>query len=255
MSPSDDKQNRLSTLSQDVIAVTKKPGATGTVPAVKPQGRSIPAAQDVFNVSSVPPVTQSVPATARPPVSDTMSMEMPRPTPAVVWVAVLLALVSVAVALYAAHIATGKSAPVAVADPQVAKLEAELRLANDRVQKLEEKLQGAAADSKQLEGAGTAAGLLQINATLRSLRNDIDQLVNDQARLTAQVAAAVKESKAANTQAEQALARVGSVESAPKAAPAPAVSSETQAQLKALSQKTDKMANDIRQLYRVLESQ
>lgn len=53
MCPSDDKHSKLSTLSQDVIAVTKKPAAA--TPMRTQERRAIPPAQDVFNVPAEPP--------------------------------------------------------------------------------------------------------------------------------------------------------------------------------------------------------
>lgn len=261
MSPTDDKQNRLSTLSQDVIAVTKKP-ASSRAPEGTQERRAIPPSQDVFNVPVAeppppPPPRQQQPAPAyRPPSPAAQASSSSSKT---VWVALALATIAVGVALYAVRATMANNAP-APADPQVARLESELKLAKDRVQVLEDKLGAAAADTTKSTDSAGQVSLLQVNASLRQLRNDLDHLSNEQAKLSAQLgdvrgqaSAAEKEAKAAQGQAAQASSRADAASRQAPAAPA-AASADTQAQLKALGQKTDKMATDIRQLYRLLEN-
>ena len=129
-------------------------------------------------------------------------------------------------------------------DPQVARLESELKLAKDRVQVLEDKLGAAATDTKNLD-SGSQAGLLQVNASMRQLRNDLDHLSNEQAKLSAQlgdvrsqVVAAEKEAKAAQAQAAQASSRADAAAHQAPAAPA-AASADTQAQVQTAPELTE----------------
>ena len=262
MSPPDDKQNRLSTLTQDVIAVPKKP-ASSSRPADREriaereyvqEKRAVPPTQDVFRVPAPPPSVPMPSARGVPPAPAAGGA---------VWAVGAIAVVAIAVAVYALQ----QAAPAPVADPQIAVLAAELKLANERVQKLEAKLGAAAADAQNISPA-SQAGLLQISAGLRELRNDLDKVSNEQGRLASQLGeirglagGASKDAKIALSQVDQVGARLATVTeqvgSAPRvtgSAGAPA-SGDVAAQLKGLNQKTDKMAADIRQLYRLSAGQ
>lgn len=263
MSPPDDKQNRLSTLTQDVIAVPKKPAPSSSRPAEREriaerehvqEKRAVPPTQDVFRVPAPPP---SVPMP---------SARGAAPVPAAggaIWAVGAIAVVAVAVAVYALQ----QAAPAPVADPQIAVLAAELKLANERVQKLEAKLGAAAADAQNISPA-SQAGLLQISAGLRELRNDLDKVSNEQGRLASQLGeirglagGASKDAKIALSQVDQVGARLATVTEQVGSAPrvtgsaGTVASGDVAAQLKGLNQKTDKMAADIRQLYRLSAGQ
>lgn len=264
MSPPDDKQNRLSTLTQDVIAVPKKPAASSSRSAEREriaerehvqEKRAVPPTQDVFRVPAPPP---SVPMpSARGAVPQAAAAG------GAIWAVGAIALVAIAVAVYALQ----QAAPAPVADPQIAVLAAELKLANERVQKLEAKLGAAAADAQNIS-PGSQAGLLQISAGLRELRNDLDKVSNEQGRLASQVGeirglagGASKDAKIALSQVDQVGARLATVTEQVGSAPrvtgsaGTVASGDVAAQLKGLNQKTDKMAADIRQLYRLSAGQ
>ncbi|MFZ5757757.1 MAG: hypothetical protein ACOY3X_12680 [Pseudomonadota bacterium] len=258
MSSSDDKQNRLSTLTQDVIAVSKKQ-ATPAAPSrgnerarvpekEKLPEQRVPPTQDVFRVPAPPP---PVPVPSARPAARAAASAGP------VWAVAALALAAVVVAVFA--LLRTPAAPAA--DPQLALLAVELQAANARVQALEAKL-GAAAEETRNMNPSSQAGLLQISAGLRDLRNDLDRLSNEQSKLAAQLGelrtlagGASRDAKMALSQVDQVGARVATINeqvgSAPRAGAVAAASGDVAAQLKSLSQKTDKMAADIRQLYRL----
>ncbi len=276
MSRSDDKHSKLSTLSQDVIAVGQRPAAT---PLRTQERRGIPPAQDVFKVpaeSDAPRSTASTRAHVPTPAA------APAATSPVTWIALTLAVVAVGVALYLASrpavvqpvaapapvvapaatpVAATTTVPAAaVTDPGLASLREELRKASERVQKLEQQMAAAPVTSAST-AAPAAATTLQTSAALREMQNRLDAISNEQQKIAAQiadirnqVATAGKDAKAAQLRGEQLATRVTALaDSSPKAAPAGG-DAGAQAQLKALGQKTDKMATDIRQLYRLLEN-
>lgn len=266
MCPSDDKHSKLSTLSQDVIAVTKKPAAA--TPMRTQERRSIPAAQDVFNVPAEPPPPQ------RPqPQPEAAYRPMPMPVVAVpaaagsrmAWAAMAMAAIAIGLALYLAGTVTANPAGTAAgADPQIGQVREELAAATVRMQKLEQQLALAATASAK-PGLAEGGNALQVSAALRDVQNRLDALANDQEKLAAQLAgiraqavAAGNDSKAALQRNEQLATRVTALAETtgkPGAqASTAAVSAEAQAQLKSLNQKTEKMATDIRQLYRLLEN-
>jgi chromosome segregation ATPase len=168
------------------------------------------------------------------------------------------------VALYAAFSAGGGARPAAT-DEKVAKLEVELKAANERVAKLESRLSAASADAQKL-GAPGQVNVLQLSAGIRDLRDSLDMVSNDVAAVTAQVGevrtlagGSSKDAKMALAQIEQVGARVATINQQlagmPRSGGAAAAGGDVQAQLKSLAQKTDKMAADIRQLYRQAGSQ
>jgi hypothetical protein len=312
MAVSDDKQNRLSTLSQDVIAVPKKPAAPSRAPeprAAEPRAtektraldprqgtserKAIPASQDVFRVNAgaeeqdvfvtqrsapqPPPAYTPPPAYSPPPVQAQPAYMPPRqpraarmspaestgPT-AMTLVTAGIAALALLVAIYGATRGTEANA----ADPAaLEKLTAELRAANERVEKLEMALSAASADAQKMSSPNQG-NVLQISAGMRELRNDVDGVANDVAKLSAEIGeirsvagAASGQAKVTASQVEQIATRVSTlgqqVASAPRGGAAPATAAapanaETQAQVKALSARTEKMANDIRQLYRLV---
>lgn len=255
MSPSDEKHNKLSTLSQDVIAVSRKQPAAE--PPRTQERRAIPSSQDVFHVPAAPapqhaPAWRPSPAPAAPVASGASRAA---------WAAVVMAAAAIGIVLYLAGNIAGQ--PVAAgasltADPQFGQLRAELQQANARVQKLEQQL-GAADGARPL--AVDSANLLQVGAALREVQNRLDSLANEQEKLLAQLAAIRAQAAAAGKDGKEALARtdqlnvrVTALANTRGTAPAAATGTGTEAQLKALSQKTDKLATDVRQLYRQLES-
>jgi len=343
MAVSDDKQNRLSTLSQDVIALPKK--AAPTVRPAEPgreaqrtsERKSIPPSQDVFRVpeeqdilavprttpppaappSPPPPPTAAQPAYAPPPsypppgygappgygngyppnygqpgygqppgygqqagYPPPQPPSYPPPARSPVRTArpaspeqpagsgmgtagLVIGVLALLVAVYGAFIA-GDSDAGGADTAAIDKLTQELRAANERVAKLELALSAASSDAQKLNSPNQA-NVLQISAGMRELRDDVDGVANEVAKLTAQLgeirsvaAAASGQAKLTQSQVEQVSAKVtalgSQVANAPKgggAAPA-APSAETQAAIKALAARTDKMANDIRQLYRLV---
>lgn len=265
MAASDDKHNRLSTLSQDVIAVPKKAAAQGAPASVPeppviqrpPERREIPPAQDVFRVPTG--YTQAQPALPPPVAAAPSSQPLPVPLIATGGVAV----VALAVAIWA--LAAGGAVSTAPAGPEAARLAGELAAANERLARLEARL-AAPAPAVEAPRAGSepAVNVLQVTAGLRDLRDDLDGLSNRLDALQAQVGevrtlagAGSKDAKMAMAQSEQVVARLATINqqlaSLPKGATGGAASGaggDVQAQLKALTQKTDKLAADIRQLYR-----
>lgn len=295
MAVSDDKQNRLSTLSQDVIAVPKKPAAS---PAPRqpdsprtPERKAVPPSQDVFRsmpfeqdvfaappVQTPPPAPRPQPAQPQPP-SPSVAVSVPaqarvRPQPAasqgptvspMAMVTAAVAVVALLVAIYGATRSNDTGGADALA---VEKLTQELLAANERVAKLEQAL-SAASTSAQAATTPGQGNVLQISAGMRELRDDVDGVANELAKLATQIAevrtlagSGVGQSKLAASQVEQLASRVATlneqVANAPRgggnAAAAP-VSAETQAQIKALTARTEKMGNDIRQLYRLVGGQ
>ncbi len=264
MAASDDKQNRLSTLSQDVIAVPKKavpppaPARAPEPPVVQrpPEPRrEIPPAQDVFRVPSG--YTQAQPAL--PP--QVAAAPSPQPVPIPLMAAGGVAVLALAVALWA--LVAGGAVPTTPAEPEAARLAGELAAANERLAKLEARLAAPAVEAPRA-GSEPAVNVLQVTATLRDLRDDLDGLSNRLDALQTQVGevrtlagAGSKDAKMAMAQSDQVVARLATINqqlaSLPKGATGGAASSaggDVQAQLKALTQKTDKLAADIRQLYR-----
>lgn len=305
MAVSDDKQNRLSTLSQDVIAVPKKPAASARAPERPaeraqertqteraqqdvprpPERKPIPATQDVFKVSSPTdfPDTRESPSAAAytaphtaPPPPPVRAPARQRVAPAAAApaglspVSLATAVVAVLALLVAVYGVTRDAGGIAAVDaPGLEQMAQELKAANDRVAKLEMALSAAASDTQSLNSPGQA-NVLQISAGMRSLRNDVDGVSNELARLTSELGevrtlagAGNGQAKIAMSQVEQLASRLATlnaqVANAPRAtggaaAAAPA-NADTQAQLKALSARTEKMAADIRQLYRLVGGQ
>lgn len=257
-SQDDKKQNRLSSLSQDVIAVPKKEPPSQSRPEPKPESRAVPAAQDVFRVQGNAPAAKAAPAPLA--AGRTEGKGVP-PSVIVLGVLVALALLG-SVQLFST---TGSLREAVDQGGQATgKLEAQLRAADERIAKLEARL-GAADEDTQKMGSGSQASLLQVSASLRGVRDDVENLQQELARLSAQVnevrplaGAAQKDARAALGQVDQLSARLGQVSDQAAAAAKgakPADGADVQAQLKAVNQKTDKLAGDIRQLYRVLEGQ
>lgn len=333
MAVSDDKQNRLSTLSQDVIAVPKKPAAptrtqespripdpqrTAAQKAIPPSQDVFrvqqPAGQDIFQTAQVPaqpppayapppqppayappppayapppqgyappgygqpPPGYAPPGYGQPPPAYAPPQPPPRPTvrqappPAgqsapmspMAMVTAVVAVLALGVGLYSATRDTGASGADTVAMEQLAQ---ELKKANERVAKLELALSAAASDSAT---SPNQANVLQISAGMRELRDDIDGVANDVAKLTAEIGevrslagSASGQAKVVSSQVDQVAARLSTlneqITNLPKGGGGGggAPSAETQAQIKALSARTEKMATDIRQLYRLVGGQ
>lgn len=285
----DDKQNRLSTLSQDVIAVPKKPPAKPAAPepaakraperpAERPvekpvekppervERKEIPASQDVFkvNTQSQPALSMPTPASPRAarPAARPPGAELP-PVTLAIGAAAGLALLLAAYAVFAG----GGGGSSAASDEKVAKLEVELKAANERVAKLEAKLSAASTDAQKL-GAPGQGNVLVLSAGIRDLRDDLDMVSNEVAAVSTQVGelrtlagGSSKDAKMALAQIEQVGARVATLNQQIAGMPrgggggGGGGGGDAQAQLKALAQKTDKMAADIRQLYRQVGSQ
>lgn len=298
MAVSDDKQQRLSTLSQDVIAVPKKPAGPASGHAGErergpdrvpeppaPERKSVPPTQDVFRVAPSQDVFKVTPTPDAPVAPQPTSAgpvvppvrAKPRVTPApqpsrgaLTPVQLGTAVVAVVALLLAVFSVTRDAGPAAPADSvEIAQLKQELTASNERVAKLEMALSAAASDAQKL-GTPGQANVLQISAGMRQLRNDIDVVSNDLARISTEIGelrtlagSGSGQSKLAMAQVEQLAARFATlkeqVASAPRAsAPAAAggaVSADIQAQLKTLSARTEKMGADIRQLYRLAGGQ
>lgn len=332
MAVSDDKQNRLSTLSQDVIAVPKKPAAptrTQESPRVPDPQRTAaqkaippsqdvfrvqqPAGQDIFQTAQVPaqpppayappppayappppayapppqgyapppgygqpPPGYAPPGYGQPPPAYAPPQPPPRPTvrpapppaapsapmSAMSMVTAVVAVLALGVGLYSA---TRDAGPAAADPAAMEKLAQELKQANERVAKLELALSAAASDSAT---SPNQANVLQISAGMRELRDDIDGVANDVAKLNAEIGevrslagSANGQAKVVASQVDQVAARLSTlneqIANLPKGggAAGAAPSAETQAQIKALSARTEKMATDIRQLYRLVGGQ
>lgn len=279
MAVSDDKKNRLSSLSQDVIAISRAGDAEPPTVAPAPERAappppSMPSGQDMFSSPANPAVDRR-PATPAPqPV-----VRQPAGNGPLVWVFGTVAVIALALAVIGRGGDAGPSVELAANAEVMDKLAAELRASNERVAALEAKLSGAAADAATTDAAAAGpqaqGAMIQMGVAIRSLRDDVDKLSNQVGKLSAQVgevqastaaAGGNREIKVALAKAEQSAARavtlaeqaVAAAQRAPAPAPAPAPvapkSGVDEAQVKALAQKTDKMANDIRQLYRLLES-
>ncbi len=273
--PPNDKQSRLSTLSQDVIAVPRQPAPPAHAerhprqeaperPAERTERKEMPPSQDVFKVSA--PEPPALPAARprpakRPPVRVAGSLLKER-IPAATWVAAGVAGLALLVAGYAA-LSGGAADAAAAHAAQIAQFEVELKAATERIAGLEEQLSAASADADKL-GAPGRINALQLSAGIRSLRNDLDMVSNEVAGIAVQIgeirtlaAGGSKDAKLALAQIEQVGARVATISEQLAGAPRAGKGGggDAQAQWKSLAQKTDKMAADIRQLYRQIGSQ
>lgn len=261
MSVPDDKKTRLSGLSQDVIAVPKR-----VDPAARPREESpvAPPRQAAPPPPSPPPTMPPPPRAAAPGTSRAAAPAATTPSP-IVWVFGTVAVIALALAI------TGRqSGPDAAAEADnaalrqsVEQLTAELKASSERVAALEARLAGADADAR---GAGAAeqGSLLKLGVSVRDVRlglerlsNEVDQLAGDVKAMKASVASAERNAGGALTQVNQMSARLTSladqVAAQGKPAPDNRGTAEVESQVKALSQRTDKIASDIRQLYRLLE--
>lgn len=267
-----DKQSRLSTLSQDVIAVPRQPAAPAHAerpsrqeaperPAERTDRKAMPSSQDVFKVSSPEPpaIPTAVPRSARRPAARGANSLLQERIPVATWVAAGLAGLALLLAGYA--VLSGGAATAHAA--QNAQFEVKLKAAAERIARLEEQLSAASADAEKLDAPGRI-NTLQLSAGIRSLRNDLDMVANEVASITVQVgeirtlaAGGSKDAKLALAQIEQVGARVATLNEQLAGAPRTGTGGggDAQAQLKSLAQKTDKMAADIRQLYRQIGSQ
>lgn len=267
-----DKQSRLSTLSQDVIAVPRQPASPAHAEkpprqeapertAERSERKAMPSSQDVFKVSSPEPPaipTAAPPRSARRPAARGADSLLKERIPAATWVAAGLAGLALLLAGYAVLSGGAAAAPAA----QNEQFEVKLKAAAERIAKLEEQLSAASADAEKLDAPGRI-NTLQLSAGIRSLRNDLDMVANEVASITVQVgeirtlaAGGAKDAKLALAQIEQVGARVATLNEQLAGAPRTGTGGgDAQAQMKSLAQKTDKMAADIRQLYRQIGSQ
>lgn len=276
MAVSDDKKNRLSFLSQDVIAISRAGDAEPPTVAPAPERAappppSMPSGQDMFS-SPANLAEERHPALPSSPLA-----QQPTGNGPLVWVFGTVAVIALALAVIGRGGDAAPSTERAVDLQAMDKLAAELRASNERVAALEAKLSGAAADAATTDAAAAGpqaqGAMIQMGVAIRSMRDDVDKLSNQVGKLSAQVgevqastaaAGGNREIKVALAKAEQSAARavtlaeqaVAAAQRAPAPAPAPVApkGGVDEAQLKALAQKTDKIANDVRQLYRLLES-
>lgn len=265
MAVSDDKQNRLSGLSQDVIAVTRK---------TPPDSRALPASRASVQGAAPPtPVAPRLPTNAKPVAASTTASPGAALRGAA-WGAVMVSVAALLMATYAVRSAGGLPAANGQADALV-RLDADLKAVTARMALLETAARSPAADGGAEKGAAARSTTNpQLSTALRIVRNDLDKLTAELAVLTTQgsvqnselralAGSASKDGKMALTRVDQLSAQLatfteqvrGMQRSGAAGGGPVAASGDTQAQLQILSRKTDMMAADIRQLYRQIESQ
>lgn len=269
MAVSDDKQNRLSGLSQDVIAVTRK---------TPPDSRALPASRASVQGAAPPTPVAPRPPTNAKPVAASTTASPGAALRGAAWGAVMVSVAALLMATYAVRSAGGLPAANGQADALV-RLDADLKAVTARMALLETAVRSPAADGGAEGGAekGAAARSTtnpQLSTALRIVRNDLDKLTAELAVLTTQgsvqnselralAGSASKDGKMALTRVDQLSAQLatfaeqvrGMQRSGAAGGGPVAASGDTQAQLQILSRKTDMMAADIRQLYRQIESQ
>lgn len=276
MAVSDDKQNRLSGLSQDVIAVVKKTSEEGaasaeTVRAGANKKTDKPAQHSHASAtrSSGQPRSRSVLPSSRA-VAEGAKTQPAVASQRALWAAVLLSVVALLIALYvlwggrpAVVGASVSSTGIAAA---IARLDADLQVSTQRIALLEAAMGAMAAGvEEQRDTAVRSGGSPELGMALRGVRLDIERLTKDVAAVTAQgkeatrvVEVASKDSRTALTQVDRLSAQLttlsGQLQEIQRNNSAAAVSKETAVQLQSLTKKSDMMAADIRQLYRLLES-
>lgn len=257
MAVDDSKKSRLSSLSQDVIAVPKRvePQSRAREESPAPKAPVQPQQQAPY----VAPPSQPAQPARRVPAAEPVSQA---PSP-LLWIFATVSVIALLVALSGRFDGQAAGQEGAASTQAIERLTAELTASNQRVAALEERLAAADADA-QGSGPQAQASVLQLGVAVRGMRNDLDRYTNELDKVTVQVAelrkAVAASGKDAGVKPEQLAAlsarvssladQVTAVSRAPKT---PAGSTEADAQLRLLSQKTDKMANDIRQLYRLLE--
>lgn len=252
----DDKKNRLSGLSQDVIAVGSRTSKAGVAPS--------PAAA---RQTEAPADTRPTPpqrAAGVPPAAAPGQAGVPAGKGLAVAVGVLGVLVVGLVIAGMQLFSSSGSLREAVEAGRVSdqQLQDKLVAAQERIAKLEAQL-GAADEDARSMGSASQASLLQVSAMSREMRkeierlsaaiNELDQEVGDLRRLAE---GNRKDAQNALVLAEKVNARIGAVNDQVLAAgrkPAAAVPPEVQEQLKVLGDRTEKLTGDVRQLYRLVE--
>ncbi len=269
MAVSDDKQNRLSGLSQDVIAVTRKT-PPGSVPAPRSVRRTGEHQASDHGSASTPAVSR-LPTGSEKAVASTAALPGPALRGAV-WGAVIVSVAALLIATYAITLADGL--PVAGGADTVARLDADLKAVTARMALLEAVSHASTADAGAGTGENGAAARTnpQLSTALHAVRNDLDKLTAELAALTVQgsvkngelrvlAGSASKDGKMALARIDQLSAQLATfteqvrgIQRSGGAGGGSVAAGDSQAQIQALSRKTDMMAADIRQLYRQLEN-
>lgn len=252
----DDKKNRLSGLSQDVIAVGSRTSKASAVPPA-------PAARPVESPAETRPPPQR--AAVPPPAASPHQAAAPAGKGLSVAVGLLgVLVVGLAIAgmqLFASSGSLREAVEAGQASDQ--QLQEKLVAAQERIAKLEAQLGAADEDARNMGGASQAS-LLQVSAMSREMRkeierlsaaiNELDQEVGDLRRLAE---GNRKDAQNALVLAEKVNTRLGAVNeqvlAVGKKPAAAAVSPEVQEQLKVLGDRTEKLTGDVRQLYRLVE--
>jgi hypothetical protein len=254
----DDKKNRLSGLSQDVIAVGSR---TSKAPAVAPSPTAARQTEAPADTRPTPPQR----AAGVPPAAAPGQAGAPAGKGLAVAVGVLGVLVVGLVIAGMQLFSSSGSLREAVEAGRVSdqQLQDKLVAAQERIAKLEAQL-GAADEDARSMGSASQASLLQVSAMSREMRkeierlsaaiNELDQEVGDLRRLAE---GNRKDAQNALVLAEKVNARIGAVNdqilAAGRKPAAASVPPEVQEQLKVLGDRTEKLTGDVRQLYRLVE--
>lgn len=242
----ENKQKRLMSLNQDVLAVSP-----GQAPV---REREAPRASSAAGASH----SNATEAQARN-VSPMLIM--------LLLVVALAGVVAGVVGMLMAHDSRQQladlSARLGQPDTQVAALE-------NRIAEMEARLEAAGQETDKMDGQAQSS-LLQVNTRIRKVGADVARLANDLDKLQKKLAASSDSASRAESLVSQQASKLAALEKqvaslktaaaqAPAPAPAPAASksltgAEWEQQLVQLNIKVERQASEIRTIYRMLEAQ
>lgn len=238
----ENKQKRLMSLNQDVLAVSP-----GQAPA---REREAPRSANTAGIDAA---------------TDAQPRSVP---PLLIMLLLLVALAGVVagvVGMLMAHDSRQQlealSARLGQPDTQVAALES-------RIAEMEARLEAAGQETDKMDGQAQSS-LLQVNTRIRKVGADVARLANDLDKLQKKLAASSDSASRAESLVSQQASKLAALEKqvaslkstatqAPAAAPAaskPLTGAEWEQQLVQLNIKVERQASEIRTIYRMLEAQ
>ena len=244
----EDKTQRLASLNQDVFAVSPKP-VSSAKPQAAPPPRARPQNPQPAAVPSRPPMMGAEPAPTTLPQSLLIGM---------------MVLAVLVVGGIGGGVVLGFSLleRVSMLETESAALSTTLSRVDQRVAALEGQLAAAEQDTSNM-GEEEQANILQFTSRLRKVALDVTRTNADLARLQKRLnevgTLAEQTSSVSSEQASRIASLASQVANLPlqsgaaPAQPASVTDAQAREQIQSLQTRLDRMANDIRSIYRLLE--
>lgn len=241
----ENKQKRLMSLNQDVLAVSP-----GQAPA---REREAPRA--------------AASGAGHSQATDTQARTV---SPLLLMLLLVVALSGVVAGVVGMLMAHDSRQQLAAMSAQIGQPDTQVSALESRVAEMEARLEAAGQETDKMDGQAQSS-LLQVNTRIRKVGADVTRLANDLAQLQQKLATSSNSAARAETLVNQQASKLAALEKqlaslkttatqAPAPAPAPAASkpltgAEWEQQLVQLNIKVERQASEIRTIYRMLEAQ